>query len=59
MAGATLNPGRRGAEPATRLTTNPDCESRFSTLQSAHSPVRGQVGAFRELSGEPPVGEAL
>ena len=25
-----------------RLTTNPDCPSRLSTLQSAHKPVRGQ-----------------
>jgi hypothetical protein len=29
----------------TRLTTNPDCSSRFSTLQSAHLPVRGQPAA--------------
>ena len=27
----------------TRLTTKPDCSSRFSTLQSAHWPVRGQT----------------
>jgi outer membrane lipoprotein SlyB len=38
----TLNPARCGASPFTRLTTNPDCTSRFSTLHSAHLPVRGQ-----------------
>ena len=33
----------------TRLTTNPDCASRLSTLHSAHLPVRGQpppIGAL-------------
>ena len=59
MAGTTLNPARLGAAPGTRLTTNPDCERRFSTLHSAHIPVRGQVGAARTLSGEVGAGEAL
>src|SRR5258706_3841607 len=39
-----LNPARCGASPFTRLTTTPDCMSRFSTLQSAQLPVRGQPG---------------
>src|SRR5215210_3264874 len=38
-----LKPARLGASPLTRRTTNPDCPSRVSTLQSAHLPVRGQV----------------
>src|SRR5712671_2584386 len=40
--GTTLNPARRGESPDTGLTTKPDWESRFSTLHSAHLPVRGQ-----------------
>ena len=44
MTGVTVKPARRDAPPLAFLTTNPDCSSRFSTLQSAHSPVRGQSG---------------
>jgi hypothetical protein len=44
--GATVKPALRGASPSTRLTTKPDCCSLFSRLQSAHSPVRGQVEGF-------------
>ena len=39
--GATLNPGRRALVTLTLRGTKPDFSSRFSTLQSAHSPVRG------------------
>src|SRR5947209_20143129 len=39
--GNTLKPLRRLTLSGTRLTTKPDCESRFSTLHCAQSPVRG------------------
>ena len=42
-AGSTLNPARRGPGSVARLTTNPDCVRRFSTLHKAQSPVRGQA----------------
>jgi hypothetical protein len=47
--GWTLKPARCAGTPAARLTTKPDCSSRFSTLHNAQSPVRGHsdpVGAL-------------
>jgi hypothetical protein len=40
-AGMTVKPRRRGASPSTLRGTNPDCSSRFSTVQTAQRPVRG------------------
>jgi hypothetical protein len=42
---------------STLLTTKPDCTRRCSTLHSAHSPVRGQPGAFGVLSETLPAAE--
>ena len=43
----TLKPARRcGVSLSSRLTTNPDCTRRVSTLQSAHKPVRGHLPAL-------------
>ncbi|HEX2692738.1 MAG TPA: hypothetical protein VHL12_01690 [Gemmatimonadaceae bacterium] len=44
--GATLKPALLGPSVATLRGTNPACERRFSTLQSAHAPVGGQSERF-------------
>src|SRR5256885_10938671 len=48
--GAMLKPLRRLALSGRARTTNPDCESRFSTLHCAHNPVRGQGSDLFRLS---------
>src|SRR5689334_1698961 len=44
--GITLKPLRRLTLSGIRLTTNPDCERRFSTLHWAQRPVRGHASVF-------------
>lgn len=46
IVGARLNPDLLAPGVVALRRTNPDCWSRFSTLQSAQRPVRGQLGAF-------------
>jgi len=58
-AGITLNPARRGPGSVARVTTNPDCVRRFSTLHKAQSPVRGQAALGVPLAGVTAVSTAV